>query len=221
MKQDLNVLIDYLTCTDAVMVTKWQNILASFWHKDDGQLITSIASTENIITITTVDGDGTTTDTRIEQYQEPENFEISKITGLALALEAKVSAEVGKGLSQQNFTTAYLTKLEALTNYNPPNNQEIAYINGLLEALNNLQANINSVSDSIGQGNPIVLYFLGYRLYKDQGNTETYPQTGEELRGRGDGSLFGGEILHITAINDVPIAANASEADFNLINSEP
>ena len=147
MKQDLNVLIDYLTCTDPVMVIKWQNILASFWHKNDGQVITGISSTQNSITFTTLDKDGNSTETVINQYQEPANFEISKITGLQTALNNKVDAQPGKGLSSEDFTNEEKQKLAGLENYNPPNSAEIAYINGLQDALNILQENINTVSD--------------------------------------------------------------------------
>lgn len=221
MKQDLNVLIDYLTCTDPVMVIKWQNILASFWHKNDGQVITGISSTQNSITFTTLDKDGNSTETVINQYQEPANFEISKITGLQTALNNKVDAQPGKGLSSEDFTNEEKQKLAGLENYNPPNSAEIAYINGLQDALNILQENINTVSDSIGQGNPVVIYFKGYRLFKELGNTATYPQAGEELKGRGDGSLFGGEIIHVTAKIDLPDPATVTDTDFNFIDSTP
>ncbi|TLP81348.1 hypothetical protein [Maribacter sp. ACAM166] len=221
MKQDLNILIDYLTCTDAVMITKWQNILASFWHKDDGDLIQSITSDANSITFTTVNADGDTTAHIVDQYQEPTNFPISKITDLATALSGKVATEVGKGLSQENYTTAEKNKLDGLTNYVPPSSEEIAYINGLQDALTTLQENINTVSDAIAQGNPVIIYFKGYRLYKELGNVELYPQTGEEVMGRGDGTLFGGEIIHVTAKTDLPDQGVVTNSDFNFISSTP
>lgn len=219
MKQALNILLAYLTCTDPVMVTKWQNILASFWHKDDGDVITNIVKIGSNWEFTTIDGDGNETVTVIEQYEEPANFNIAKITGLQTALDGKVDKETGKALSSNDFTTALKTKLENLSQYVKPNSEEISYINGLQDALNLLQDNINQVSDSIGQGNPVVLYWKGYRLYKELGNTELYPQAGEELKGRGDGAFFGGEIVHMTAIADVPDPVAAADADFNLIIS--
>lgn len=221
MKQSRAILLDYLTCTDPVMITKWENILASYWHKDDGRIITNITETNGNWVFTTIDADGTETDTTITQYVEPANFPIAKINGLETALQGKVSVEVGKGLSTQDFTTALKTKLDSLSNYVKPNSEEIGYINGLQDALNVLQENINTVSDSIGQGNPVIVYWKGYRLFKEQGNVELYPQAGEEVKGRGDGTFFGGEIVWMTAKADVPDPVTAANDDFNLIESIP
>lgn len=221
MKQAINILLAYLTCTDPVMITKWENILNSFWHKDDGQVITKIEEVGGNWQFTTIDGEGNETVTEIAQYTEPANFPISKITGLQSALDGKVLKEVGKGLSTEDFTTALKTKLENLTQYVAPNSEEIAYINGLQDALNALQDNINTVSDAIDNGAQVVLYCRNYRLYKENGNTEIYPQAGEELKGRGDGSLYGGEIVHLTAIADIADPSTWADSDFNFISSTP
>tara|TARA_R110002051_G_scaffold297564_2_gene363988 strand:+ start:38968 stop:39639 length:672 start_codon:yes stop_codon:yes gene_type:complete len=223
MKQAINILLAYLTCTDPVMVTKWQNILASFWHKDDGDVITNIVKIGGNWEFTTIDGDGNETVTVIEQYVEPANFNIAKITGLQTALDGKVDKEAGKGLSSNDFTTTLKTKLENLSQYVKPNSEEISYINGLQDALNLLQDNINQVSDSIGNGNPVILYWNNYRLYKDNGNIENYPQTGEKLEGRGDGRYAAGEyITDSEVLRDLPNAQATDEAlDINILNSRP
>lgn len=219
MKQALALLLNYLTCTDPVMVTKWENILASFWHKDSGSVITNIEQTAGNWVFTTLDGDGNTTTTTIAQYTEPANFDIDKITGLQTALDGKVDKETGKGLSTEDFTNALKNKLENLNNYVKPNSEGIGYIDGLQDYLDLLQQNINDVSDSINQGNPVMLYWKGYRLYKELGNTESYPQAGEEIMGQGDGSFFAGERVHLIAKADIPVATNATDQDFTFINS--
>ncbi|CAG2532921.1 hypothetical protein MAR621_03115 [Maribacter dokdonensis] len=223
MKQALNILLAYLTCTDPVMVTKWENILASFWHKDDGSIITNITQNGNDWEFTTVAANGDETVTVIAQYQEPANFDIAKITGLQNALDDKVAKVTGKGLSTQDFTTSLKNKLDSLTQYVPPNSVEIGYINGLQEQLNTLQENINTVSDAIGGGNPIILYWNNYRLYKDNGNTELYPQAGEKLEARGDGRYAGGEyITDSEVLRDLPDGQATDEAlDINILNSRP
>lgn len=62
------------------------------------------------------------------------------------------------------------------------------------------------------------LLWNGYRLYKDEGNSQIYPEAGEEIKGRGNGTLFSGEIIHATAKIDNP---TLTDADFNLLNSYP
>ncbi|PIB28924.1 hypothetical protein BFP77_08380 [Maribacter sp. 4U21] len=221
MKQALNILLAYLTCTDPVMITKWENILASFWHKDDGQVLTNIAQNGTDWEFTTVDGDGNETVTTIAQYQEPANFPISKITGLQGALDGKVDKVTGKQLSTEDFTTTLKNKLDTLTQYVKPESEPIGYIDGLQDFLDALQDSINTLSDAVMQGNPVIIYVRGYRLYKESGNTEIYPQAGEEVKGRGDGSLFGGEIVHCTAKADIADPGTWANTDFNLIDSNP
>jgi len=211
----------YLTCTDPVMINKWENILASFWHKDDGQVITNIAQSGNDWVFTTVDGDGNETVTTIAQYQEPANFSIGKITGLQTALDGKVDKVPGKQLSTEDFTTTLKNKLDTLTQYVKPASEPIGYIDGLQDILTGLADGLASLSDAVAAGNPVIVYVRGYRLYKELGNTEIYPQAGEELKGRGDGSLFGGEIVHLTAKADIPDPSTWANANFNFIDSNP
>jgi hypothetical protein len=219
MKQALNILIAYLTCTDPVMVTKWQNILASFWHKDEGQVVTEIVQDSDSTEITIKDGDGTETTTSIPIYVEPAAFAITKITGLQTALDNKVDKEVGKGLSTEDFTSILKTKLDGLVNYVHPASHNIAEIDGLQDIIDGIAQDIVDLTTTINSLNQYqYLIWNGYRLYKNAGNTEVYPEAGEELKGRGNGTLFGGEIIHATAKIDNP---TLTDADFNLLNSYP
>tara|TARA_R110000823_G_scaffold309594_3_gene433974 strand:+ start:7988 stop:8647 length:660 start_codon:yes stop_codon:yes gene_type:complete len=219
MKQALNILIAYLTCTDPVMVTKWQNILASFWHKDEGQVVTEIVQDSDSTEITIKDGDGTETTTSIPIYVEPAAFAITKITGLQTALDNKVDKVVGKGLSTEDFTSILKTKLDGLVNYVHPASHSIAEVDGLQDIIDGIAQDIVDLTTTINSLNQYqYLIWNGYRLYKNAGNTEVYPEAGEELKGRGNGTLFSGEIIHATAKIDNP---TLTDADFNLKNSYP
>ena len=51
----------------------------------------------------------------------------------------------------------------------------------------------------------------GYRLYKVSGGGLAYPEPLDEAKGRGDGTLEGGEVVHIEAITAIPDIALAVE----------
>lgn len=220
MKTAINIILSWLTCTDPVVVEKWTNIAASFWHKDEGQVVTELSSNgAGDVTIKAKDGDGVETSKTIVKYVEPSTFEISKINGLQSALDGKVATEPGKGLSANDFTTTLKNKLEALTQYVHPASHTIAEVDGLQTALDDINqalVDIDALFSSLANYQYII--WNGYRLYKNAGNVQAYPEAGEELKGRGDGSLFGGEIVHITAKINNPAKI---DADFNLLNSYP
>ena len=113
MKKALSILLAYLTCTDPAVKEKWANLLASYWHKDEGKIITGISKAENgDVTIGTVDGDGTTESVVVEKTQLPTSYEISFINGLEDALNNKVDKVSGKGLSENDFTNTLKSKLD-------------------------------------------------------------------------------------------------------------
>ena len=85
-----------------------------------------------------------------------------------------------------------------------------------LDDINQALVDIDALFSSLANYQYII--WNGYRLYKNAGNVQAYPEAGEELKGRGDGSLFGGEIVHITAKINNPAKI---DADFNLLNSYP
>ncbi len=210
MKQTLQILLNYLTCQDQVMITKWQNILASFWHKDDGKLVVNTAVQPDEITITLKDGDGNEADLIIPIYEEPQNFTIAKITGLQAALDGKVDKIQGKGLSTHDFTTQLRDKLNALQNYIHPDFHTIGEIDGLqliIDQLNQTDTDLNNAIIALQNTmTPDVGLRLwnGYRWHKTNGNQNAFPIIGEELQGRGDGRFKNGNWVHCEVTTDDP-----------------
>ena len=76
-------------------------------------------------------------------------------------LDGKVDKEVGKGLSEENYTTAEKNKLSGLSNYTKPASEPISYITGLQTALDTKQdtlvsgTNIKTINGQsvLGSGN--------------------------------------------------------------------
>ncbi|KQC30171.1 hypothetical protein [Flagellimonas eckloniae] len=223
MKQSLSILLAYLTCTDPVIITKWQNILASFWHKDEGNLVVGIQANGTDLEITLKDGEGNEAATTIKQYQEPTNFTIAKISGLQSALDAKVDKVTGKQLSTEDFTTALLAKLNSLNNYVHPPEHTIGEITDLGTTLTGLQDQLNALNDLLTDlASTQFLKWNGYRWYKNTTNTNNYPIAGEEFQGRGDGRYENGEWCHGEFKRDMPDGqATDQELDINLFTSYP
>lgn len=129
-KQTIAVLLGYLTCDDPVIKTKYENLLASFWHKDEGLIIKTVAD----------DGSGGTditfSDDSVVNFPVlPSSKPISFITGLLDALNTKVDKVVGKQLSEEDFTTAFKNKLDNLSNYVHPTTHLISEIQDLQDIL--------------------------------------------------------------------------------------
>nr|WP_299067213.1 hypothetical protein [uncultured Allomuricauda sp.] len=62
----------------------------------------------------------------------------------------------------------------------------------------------------------------GYRLYKTSGGGLNYPETGDELQGRGDGRYKSAEWIHCEILRDLPDAQPTNEdLDINLFTSYP
>ena len=140
MKKAIEILIDYLTCTDPVIKTKWLNLLASFWHKDSGAVVKTIEVDEDGNTsFTFLKGDNTEEFVVIQNFVLPNEMPQSFIIGLVDALNSKVDKVTGKGLSANDFTTALKNKLDGLQNYVHPEFHQIGEIDGLTDALNDKQ----------------------------------------------------------------------------------
>lgn len=151
MKQALSILLGYLTCDDAAVKTKWANLLASYWHKDEGKIVTSISTATNgDVTIVIKDGNGNTESTTISKTQLPNSYEISFINGLQDALNSKVDAVPGKGLSTHDFTTTLKQKLEALQNYVHPATHSITEVDGLQPALDAIPTKTSDLQNDSG-----------------------------------------------------------------------
>ena len=214
----LNILLSYLTCTDPVMVNKWNNILASFWHKDDGQVITEISTTQTEFTVKTKASDGTVTTNTVSLYQEPDQFPISKITNLQNILDGKVNSEVGKGLSSLDFTQALKDKLDSLQNYVHPEEHGIGEITGLQDYLDNLNDSLNllnTILTAISQRQYVVID--GYRTYKGAANEDlTQHEAGDMFQVRGIHA--GGDYLDAEVVN-APVVD--IDTDLNIFNQQP
>lgn len=136
IQQTLAILLDYLSCDDPVIKTKYANILASFWHKSEGLIIKSVDN----------DGAGGTdilfSDDNVVNFPGlPGSKPILFITGLLDALNTKVDKAVGKQLSTEDFTSEFKAKLEGLTQYVHPNEHSISEVTGLQDFLTSLQDN--------------------------------------------------------------------------------
>ncbi|WP_394749477.1 hypothetical protein [Spongiimicrobium salis] len=225
MKQAINILLAYLTCDDPVMITKWENLLASFWHLDQGNIVRSIETDPDTgeIVIVTIDAADTETETRIAQYNEPESFPISKIQDLANQLSQKVEKTPGKGLSTEDFTQTLKLKLDNLQNYVHPAFHEIGEINGLLDIINGQNQQISILTSQLTDlGSQQFRIWNGYRLYKTSGGDQPYPETGDELHGRGayrDGEYIIAEVLNDIPLLDVDNPANDQDLNEPIIQS--
>ncbi|MDB0601063.1 hypothetical protein PL373_07875 [Tenacibaculum maritimum] len=132
MKKSIDILINYLTCEDPVIKSKWLDILQSFYHKDNGQLITGYTTAENgDITMSFTDGASLT----IEKFIMPNTMPLNFIDGLVGLLNGKVDKVTGKQLSDENFTLLLKQKLEQLQNYVHPDTHSISEVQGLQGAL--------------------------------------------------------------------------------------
>lgn len=178
MKETIATLIAYLTCTDPVVQNKYLNLLNSYWHKDNGVIISNYNVNGNgDVTFTLTDGDGASENVVIEQFVMPAEMPMSFITGLVALLNTKVDVVAGKQLSTQDFTTELLNKLNGLENYIHPAFHEIAEINGLPAILDSLQTQVD-----------------------DKVPTGGYAGTGQNLKDEIDGLLNAELITDVTEI---------------------
>lgn len=210
MKQALQILLAYLTCDNPVMVNKWNNILHSFWHKDNGDLIKTIAVNQNHVEFVIITGEGNEQNYQIPLYQEPNSFPIDKIEGLTVALNGKVDKVDGMGLSENSFTDAEKQKLETLQNYVHPDFHTMDQIEGLSETLQQINDNHNAlvfIVEQLAQTIPPdtgLRKWNGYLWQKSPGNNGPVPIIGEVLEGRGDGRFLNGQYVKGEVTQDDP-----------------
>jgi len=95
------------------LTTKWQNILNSFWHKSEGNLVTATEVLGNgDIKIHYSNG----TNIEIVKYVLPSDIPISYIQNLATSLDGKVDKIAGKSLSDHNYDSAAVTEVAKVIN---------------------------------------------------------------------------------------------------------
>jgi len=127
--QSIEILKGYMTCEDPAVRNKYYNLLDSFWHKTNGDLLLKITETSTYIQLDFTNGK------TVSIPKMPDSVAISFVTGLQDALGGKVDKELGKGLSTNDFTDELLQKLNGLGNYVHPEYHQISEVQNLQEAL--------------------------------------------------------------------------------------
>lgn len=125
----LSLLKGYFTCDDEAVKNKYYNLLESFFHKSEGNLVTGTAVVGDALVFSF--SDGSTQGVPLL----PDTVPVSFVEGLQDFLNNKVDKVQGKGLSTEDFTNTLKQKLEELQNYVHPDFHQIGEITGLPEAL--------------------------------------------------------------------------------------
>lgn len=132
MKTSIDILKTWFQTGDKPTEQQFANLIDSFHHKDDGDLITSYTlATNGDLTLTFSDEQTVTAEKFVLPNTMPQTF----IDGLVAALNGKVDKVTGKQLTTNDFTTALKNKLDALTQYVHPDAHAISFITGLQDAL--------------------------------------------------------------------------------------
>ncbi|QKX04893.1 hypothetical protein HN014_08165 [Aquimarina sp. TRL1] len=135
MIKTLDILKSYFVEYSKPSQSQFADLIDSFHHKDSGQIILGHTQKENgDIEVSLSDGEKINIPKSVLPDQKPLTF----IEGLVDALEAKVSKQPGKQLSDENFTTELKGKLENLQNYTHPEKHSISEIKNLSARLNSL-----------------------------------------------------------------------------------
>ncbi|WP_299682951.1 hypothetical protein [uncultured Tenacibaculum sp.] len=132
MKTSLDILKSWFQTGDTPTENQFENLIDSFHHKDDGNIITSYEIlTNGDVSFTFSDGNTTSIEKFVLPNTMPQNF----IDGLVETLNSKVTKETGKQLSDENFTLELKQKLVELENYVHPEFHEITDVKGLQAAI--------------------------------------------------------------------------------------
>ncbi len=132
MKTSLDILKSWFQKGDKPTENQFKNLIDSFHHKDDGNIITNYKLADNgNISFTFSDGNTAIFEKFVLPNTMPKNF----IDGLVETLNNKVTSETGKQLSDENFTIELKQKLDQLKNYIHPEFHQITEIEGLQEAI--------------------------------------------------------------------------------------
>ena len=132
MKTSIDILKSWFQTGDKPTENQFENLIDSFHHKDEGNIITSYQVFDNgNVSFTLSDGNTTLIEKFILPNTMPQNF----IDGLVETLNSKVDKVTGKQLSDENFSLALKQKLETLENYIHPEFHQITEVDGLQEAI--------------------------------------------------------------------------------------
>ncbi|WP_299767973.1 hypothetical protein [uncultured Dokdonia sp.] len=130
MKASITTLKSLFQRGDKPTEKDFEDLIDSFLHKDEGVAIKNVNldATGNLVFDFS---DGTTEVIK----QTPEEIPISAIKGLQNELNSKVSNDVGRQLSSEDFTSTLKLKLERLENYVHPPTHRIDEIENLQPSL--------------------------------------------------------------------------------------
>ncbi|WP_299713667.1 hypothetical protein [uncultured Tenacibaculum sp.] len=132
MKTSIDILKSWFQTGDKPTENQFENLIDSFHHKDEGNIITSYQVFDNgNVSFTLSDGNTTLIEKFILPNTMPQNF----IDGLVETLNSKVDKITGKQLSDENFSLALKQKLETLENYIHPEFHQITEVDGLQEVI--------------------------------------------------------------------------------------
>jgi hypothetical protein len=147
-----DIILSYSTCTDSAVLNRFQNILDSFWHKDEGLVFAkSVKDIEaGTNTLSFRKADGTLQNVVIDIPAAPvASKPISYIDELQTELNKLVQKVDGKGLSTNDLTTELLEKLNGLQNYVHPDQHQTADVEGLNDLIVQMQENISTITDAV------------------------------------------------------------------------
>ena len=132
MKTSIDILKSWFQTGDKPTENQFENLIDSFHHKDDGNIITNYEVSKNGDIIFTF-SDGNIT--KIEKFVLPNTMPLNFIDDLISILNSKVDKVTGKQLSDENFSLELKQKLETLENYIHPEFHQITEVDGLQEAI--------------------------------------------------------------------------------------
>ncbi|WP_299682955.1 hypothetical protein [uncultured Tenacibaculum sp.] len=134
MKTSIDILKTWFQTGDKPTENQFENLIDSFHHKDEGNIITSYQIFDNgDVSFTLSDGKTALIEKFVLPNTMPQNF----IDGLVETLNSKVNKVTGKQLSDENFSLELKQKLENLENYVHPEFHKITEVEGLQEAIEN------------------------------------------------------------------------------------
>ncbi|WP_299627760.1 hypothetical protein [uncultured Tenacibaculum sp.] len=132
MKTSIDILKSWFQTGDKPTENQFENLIDSFHHKDDGNIISNYEVLQNgDVSFTFSDGNTT----KIEKFVLPNTMPQNFIEGLVETLNSKVNKATGKQLSDENFSLELKQKLEGLQNYIHPEFHQITEIEGLQEII--------------------------------------------------------------------------------------
>ncbi|WP_299713664.1 hypothetical protein [uncultured Tenacibaculum sp.] len=132
MKTSIDILKSWFQTGDKPTENQFENLIDSFHHKDDGNIISNYEVLQNgDVSFTFSDGNTT----KIEKFVLPNTMPQNFIEGLVETLNSKINKTTGKQLSDENFSLELKQKLEGLQNYIHPEFHQITEIEGLQEII--------------------------------------------------------------------------------------